>query len=75
MLRDAQRLMIEDRPLIHLFSGVGYSAAHGYVRDTGFELPGSLQRAHYRQWLALPADVSASTLNPRRWANRQIPGA
>ncbi len=53
-VRVAQRLMVEDRSIIHLYSGIGFSAVREYVRDSGLELPGSLQRAHYAQWLALP---------------------
>ncbi len=50
----AQRQMIEARPLVHLFTGTGYTAARSYVRDSGLELPGSLSRYHYEQWLDLP---------------------
>jgi ABC-type transport system substrate-binding protein len=51
---EAQRLMLEARPMVHLFSGTAYAVARRYVRDSGLELPGSLARYHYRQWLALP---------------------
>jgi peptide/nickel transport system substrate-binding protein len=53
---EAQRLMIEARPLLHLFSAPAYSVVRTYVRDHGLHLPGSLARYHYRQWLDLPAD-------------------
>jgi peptide/nickel transport system substrate-binding protein len=48
---EAQRLMIEARALIHLFAPNEYAAAHGYVGDSGIDLPGSLARYHFRQWL------------------------
>ncbi len=51
----AQRQMIEARPLVHLFTGTAYTAARSYVRESGLELPGSLARYHYAQWLDLPA--------------------
>jgi peptide/nickel transport system substrate-binding protein len=53
-LLEAQRLMLEGRPLIHLFAGSSYTAAHAYVRDSGLALAASLARYHYRQWLDLP---------------------
>jgi peptide/nickel transport system substrate-binding protein len=53
---EAQRLMIEARPMVHLFSGTGYSVAREYVRGSGLDLPGSLARYAYRQWLDLPVD-------------------
>jgi peptide/nickel transport system substrate-binding protein len=53
---EAQRLMIEARPMIHLIATNGYAAAHSYVGDSGLELPASLSRYHYRQWLGLPVD-------------------
>jgi peptide/nickel transport system substrate-binding protein len=50
----AQRQMIEARPMVHLFTGTAYTAARLYVRNSGLELPGSLSRYHYAQWLDLP---------------------
>lgn len=50
----AQRQMIEARTMLHLFTGTAYTAARSYVRDSGLELPGSLSRYHYAQWLDLP---------------------
>jgi len=52
----AQRLMIEARPMVHLFTGVGYSSAWPYVRDRQPELIGSRAQYNYEQWLALPAE-------------------
>ncbi len=51
---EAQRRMIEARPMLHLFSGSAYTVAREYVRDSGLDLPGSLARYAYRQWLDLP---------------------
>jgi peptide/nickel transport system substrate-binding protein len=58
-VRDAQRLMIEARPMVHLFSGTSYAVTQSYVRDSGLDLPGSLARYHYRQWLDRPPETSA----------------
>jgi peptide/nickel transport system substrate-binding protein len=55
-LLEAQRLMIEARPMVHLYSGSAYTVAREYVRDSGLGLPGSLARYAYRQWLDLPVD-------------------
>ncbi len=55
-LLSAQRLMIEARPMVHLFTGTGYSSAWPYVRDRKPELVGSLAQYNYEQWLALPAE-------------------
>ena len=55
-LLEAQRLMIDARPMVHLFSGSAYTVAREYVRDSGLDLPGSLARYAYRQWLDLPVD-------------------
>jgi ABC-type transport system substrate-binding protein len=49
---EAQRLLLAARPCLPLFTGTSYTASRSYVRDGGFELPGSLARYHYRQWLA-----------------------
>ena len=53
---EVQRLMIEARPMVHLFSGSAYTVVREYVRDSGLDLPGSLARYAYRQWLDLPVD-------------------
>ena len=55
-LLEAQRLMLDARPMLQLFTGTGYSSAWGYVRDRKAELPGSLEQYNYAQWLALPAE-------------------
>jgi peptide/nickel transport system substrate-binding protein len=51
-LLDAQRVVIGERPLLHLFAGNGFTAAHAYVHDLGADLPGSLARYAYRAWLS-----------------------
>ncbi|HEY8172544.1 MAG TPA: ABC transporter substrate-binding protein [Dehalococcoidia bacterium] len=54
-LLEAQRLMVAARPMVHLFSGMGYTATWGHVR--GFpEETGSLAQYAYRQWLRVPVD-------------------
>jgi peptide/nickel transport system substrate-binding protein len=55
----AQRLAVERRPLLQLFAASGYTCAWSYVRDDGLELPGSLARYHYKQWLELPVSGRA----------------
>ena len=55
-LLQAQRLMIERRPLVQLISPVGHTAWHDYVRDMPEGLPGSLRQFYARQWLDLPVD-------------------
>jgi peptide/nickel transport system substrate-binding protein len=56
---EAQRLMVEARPMVHLFSGFAYTVAREYVRDSGLDLPGSLGRYAYRQWLDLSVEGRA----------------
>ncbi len=53
-LLGAQRLAIESRPMVHLFSGASYSAAWNYVDDWQPDLPGSLAQYDYGQSLNLP---------------------
>jgi peptide/nickel transport system substrate-binding protein len=58
-VHEVQRLMIEARPMAQLFSGSAYAVARDYVRDSGLDLPGSLGRYWYRQWLDVPAEEEA----------------
>jgi ABC-type transport system substrate-binding protein len=53
---EAQRAIVEQRAMLHLFTGSGYTCVWDYVRDSGLERSGSLSRYHYRQWLALPVE-------------------
>lgn len=53
-LLEAQRKMIEARPMIQLFTGIGYSSAWRSVRNRKPELYGSLAQYNYDQWLASP---------------------
>ena len=50
-LLDAQRRMLEARPMLQLFTGTGYAAAWTYVRNQPTGLAGSLRRYYYHQWL------------------------
>ncbi len=50
-LLDAQRLMIQARPLIQLFTSKAYTSAWKYVRDRKPELRSSLAQYNYGQWL------------------------
>ena len=50
-LLEAQRLMVTERPMLQLFSSVGYSSAWSYVRNRSADLPGSLPQYGYEQWL------------------------
>lgn len=53
---EVQRLALEARPLVHLFSGVSYAAAWNYVRDWRPELPGNLALYDTGMSLDLPVD-------------------
>jgi peptide/nickel transport system substrate-binding protein len=55
-LLDAQRLMLEARPVLPLFTSRGYTARSPRVRDAHPELPGSLAQYNYAQWLAEASD-------------------
>ena len=57
-LLDAQRLMIEKRPLIQLITPYGYTAWRDYVHDMPQGLPGSLAQFYVQQSLDLPVDGS-----------------
>jgi peptide/nickel transport system substrate-binding protein len=50
-LRDAQRLMINARPLVQLYTSAGYTAAWRQVQNLRPGLPGSLAQYNYEQWL------------------------
>jgi peptide/nickel transport system substrate-binding protein len=50
-LLTAQRLMLSARPMLPLFSGIGYTSHWDYVQELGAELPGSLPQFQYGQWL------------------------
>ena len=54
-----QRAALGTHALLPLFTRSSYTLAHTYVRDGGFELPGSLSRYHYTQWLDLPVEGRA----------------
>ena len=54
LVRDAQRLMIDARPVVQLFSGMSYSAAWGYVHGHQPDLPGSLGLYYHHEALDLP---------------------
>jgi peptide/nickel transport system substrate-binding protein len=56
LLLDAQQAAIDQHAMLHLFAGSGFTCVRDYVRDSGLDLPGSLSRYHYRQWLALPVE-------------------
>ncbi|MEX2245905.1 MAG: ABC transporter substrate-binding protein [Dehalococcoidia bacterium] len=47
----AQRLMLESRVMLQLFTGRGYTSARGYVRGRRPELPGSLAQYNHEQWI------------------------
>ncbi len=51
-VQEAQRLMIFQRPMLELFTGVGYSAAWDRVRNRRPGLTGNLAQYNYEQWLA-----------------------
>jgi peptide/nickel transport system substrate-binding protein len=51
-VREAQRAIIVQRPMIELFTGIGYSAAWSRVRDRRPGLTGSLAQYNYELWLA-----------------------
>jgi ABC-type oligopeptide transport system substrate-binding subunit len=53
---EAQRMMLDARPMLHLIASNAYDAAHAYVRDSGVAIPAVLANYHYRQWLALPVE-------------------
>jgi ABC-type transport system substrate-binding protein len=55
-LLEAQRLMVKARPIIGLFTNVGYSAAWKQVQNLRPGLPGSLAQYNYEQWLLEDAD-------------------
>lgn len=50
-LLQAQQMMLEARPMVHLFTSRSYSAAWSYVQNRKPELRGSLARYNYEQWL------------------------
>ncbi|MBI5289781.1 MAG: ABC transporter substrate-binding protein [Chloroflexi bacterium] len=50
-IAEAQRQMIFQRPMVQLFTSVGYSAARSAVRNRRPALPGSLAQYNYEQWL------------------------
>jgi peptide/nickel transport system substrate-binding protein len=52
LVLDAQRRGLEARPMLHLFSGMGYSAARNIVRNRRSGLIGSLAQYNYELWLA-----------------------
>jgi peptide/nickel transport system substrate-binding protein len=47
----AQRLMLEARPMLQLFTSTGYTSAWTYVRNRDRTLLGSMAQYEYRQWL------------------------
>ncbi|MEX0750337.1 MAG: ABC transporter substrate-binding protein [Dehalococcoidia bacterium] len=51
-LLDAQRLMLDARPMLQLFTGTGYTSAWNYVRNRGRAHLGSMAQYQYEQWLA-----------------------
>jgi peptide/nickel transport system substrate-binding protein len=51
-LLDAQRLMLEARPMLNLFTSTGYTSAWSYVRNRDRTLLGSMAQYQYEQWLA-----------------------
>jgi ABC-type transport system substrate-binding protein len=57
IVREAQRLMVDARPMLHLIAANAYDAAHEYVRNSGVDIPGILASYHYQQWLALPVEA------------------
>jgi peptide/nickel transport system substrate-binding protein len=56
LLLQAQRRMIETRPLLPLLSGYSYGAAWRYVKGRRPDLAGSLAQYYYRYWLDLPVN-------------------
>jgi peptide/nickel transport system substrate-binding protein len=54
-LLEAQRLILEARPMLQLFTSTGYASAWNYVRNRDRTLIGSMAQYHYRQWLAVGA--------------------
>jgi peptide/nickel transport system substrate-binding protein len=54
-LREAQRLMLEARPVLPLFTGVGFTSAWRYVRNRQPELQGSMAQYHAEHWLDRPS--------------------
>jgi peptide/nickel transport system substrate-binding protein len=54
-LLEAQRLMLEARPMLQLFTSTGYASAWNYVRNRDRTLIGSMAQYRYRQWLAAGA--------------------
>ncbi len=52
-IHDAQTLMINARPMIPLFTAIGYSAAWGQVQNRRPGLLGSLAQYNYEQWLRM----------------------
>jgi peptide/nickel transport system substrate-binding protein len=50
-LLDAQKAMLFWRPMVQLFSGVGYESAWSSVRNAQADLPGSLAAYNYEQWI------------------------
>ena len=67
-LLEAQRLMLNARPMIQLFTGTGYSTAWTRVRNRHPELIGSAAQYNYEQWIATVAHArpfSIDTLSAR----------
>lgn len=54
-LLDAQRLMIDARPMLQLFTSTGYTSAWTYVRHRPRNLLGSMAQYYYDHWLAAEA--------------------
>lgn len=50
-LIEAQRLMIDARPMIQLFTSIEYSTAWSYVRNRHRGVTGSMAQYNYEQWL------------------------
>ena len=50
-LIEAQRLMIDARPMIQLFTSTEYSTAWSYVRNRHAGVTGSMAQYNYEQWL------------------------
>ena len=50
-VREAQRLMINARPMLQLYTTTGYQAAWRQVQNLRPGLPGSLAHYNYEQWL------------------------
>lgn len=54
-LLEAQRLMLDARPMLQLFTGTGYSSAWTYVRNRDRTRLGSMAQYQYQEWLAADA--------------------